>query len=135
MEYFLNKFLLLIVLASLLAGKDVPEYRIKPLWMAAAPLCLLLLVPSWYSLFASSRMTEAAREHQRLGDMDQAEELYKSAASIDPTNAECYWALSQLSLEKYRATGSPQALSDSRNYLREGLRYKKDIRFIGEGAF
>jgi O-antigen ligase len=130
LEYFLNKFVLLFFLASLLAGRSVPARRIKPLALACASACLLLLAPFWLRLYSSSRLYMAGRASQESGDLARAEALYKDALDVDPTNADSDWALAELEREKFQATASPRARQDALNYYREGLRQKKDFLLL-----
>jgi len=132
LEYFLNKLLFVILLGSALVGRRLPAFRLRPLWCAAAPFFLVLLSPFWLGLLVSDRLCVAARRQEERGDLQRAEELYKSALSVEPSNAECYWGLSRLSSRRYGAAGDRRARAESWDYLREGLRYKKDIGYFEE---
>ena len=130
LEYFLNKFVLLFFLAALLVGREVPSRKVRPLYLGCACACLVLLTPFWLNLYVSSRMFMAGRSLQETGNRDGAEKLYRDALAIDPTDADCAWALSAIEMEKFKETGSPEARLAALDDLRAGLRQRKDFLLI-----
>jgi tetratricopeptide (TPR) repeat protein len=130
LEYFLNKLVLLLLLAALLTGEEAPARRIRPLFLGAAAAGLLLAIPYWLALYSASALFMSGREAQASGDRARAEALYKDALSVDPTNADCDFALVSIELEKFKESGSAEALAESRRRLQDGLRQRRDYAVI-----
>ncbi|NNN05372.1 MAG: O-antigen ligase family protein [Elusimicrobia bacterium] len=127
LEYFLNKFVLLFFLASLLIGRRVPARKIKPLFLVAACAGLALCASFWLPLLASSRLVLSGRAAQETGKNEEAEKLYKDALSIDPTNADADWALAALKLDEFKRGGRDRTRLESLDYLHDGLKQRRDF--------
>ncbi|HXS99126.1 MAG TPA: O-antigen ligase family protein [Elusimicrobiota bacterium] len=130
LEYFLNKLVLLLLLAALLTGREAPARRIKPLFLGAAAAGLLLAIPYWLALYSSSALFVSGREALASGDRAKAEALFRDALSVDPTNADSDFALASIASEKFRESGSPEALAEARSRLQDGLRQRRDYAVI-----
>ena len=130
LEYFLNKLTLLFLFGALLMGRDLPSRRIKPLYLAAAAAGLLLMIPYWLALYSSSALYMSGREAQASGDRVKAVELFKDALTLDPTNADCDFALAAIELEKFKKSGSAEDLTESRRRFQDGLCQKRDYGVI-----
>jgi hypothetical protein len=134
MDYFVNKLLFMLVLASTLVTRPMKNVRVKPLWTASCAAALLLIVPFWLSLFWASRLHAAGWHYEKEGDIAKAVELYQKAIDVEDIHAESYWRLAKIYEMRYAASRSPEDAAVARFYAEQAIRYKKDVHFFANHA-
>ncbi|MFI5360565.1 MAG: O-antigen ligase family protein [Elusimicrobiota bacterium] len=133
-EFFLSKLLLMVLLGSLVGGAEVPKFKLRPLWAAAAAAGLALVSVFWLRPLAASRLLVSGFDQERAGNSPGAEKLYRDAAGLDPTLADADWALYRLERARYESSHSPEDLRRASGDLLVAIRLKKSTVFLAEAA-
>jgi O-antigen ligase len=130
MEYFVNKFMLLLVVAPQLLPNHRDFHLKSGKSIALTTAALFMLVPCWLILWQASTYYVSGTLNEQKQDWVAAKEDYHRAIAINSSYADAYAGLARIYKQSYQQNRSASDLTLWRSNLKEALYWKKDIRFL-----
>jgi O-antigen ligase len=136
LEYFLNKFMLFIVLAALVRRSfhTTESYSLRIPWLIVGVATLVAMVPFWLSPLQASRLHVGSSFMETPLDEKARRIQLLSAVELDPYNGDLYAAIANSYRRQYEQFGGEENKHQWMMYLQTAYRWKKDIRYQLERA-